>query len=88
MLHQLATAVSNLPWRRRRAQRWGRAAGGQVWVSDRPMRPFSMCSGGNTEAMRNHEQILQAAQGVTQATERCTAGTRWAPVCQGEYASL
>ena len=29
---QLATAVSHLPWRRRRARRRGRAAGGQGWV--------------------------------------------------------
>ena len=34
MLHEIATAVSNLPWWRRRAWRRGRAAGNQDGVLD------------------------------------------------------
>ena len=62
MPHQLAIVVSNLPWWRRGARRWRRAAGSQGWGLDRPIRLTSMGLGCNTEAMRSNEQILHMAE--------------------------
>ena len=67
MLQQVATAVSNLPWWRRRTWRWWRAAGDQGGVLDKKNETHLHVLRQQCNEMRNQEQILQAAQVEMQA---------------------